>query len=110
MLLIDVYLCGRRVLPTVSPGYMRPLLPSEAPEQPEKWQDVMSDIERVIMPGVSLAAVTPGLSGTSWCGLAGYPLALATVPCLLPHGQQLPGHRGGHAERRHRLHRLLLGE
>lgn len=43
----------RRVLPTVQPGYLRPLIPEEAPETPEKWQDVMKDIERVIMPGVS---------------------------------------------------------
>lgn len=43
----------RRVLPTVEPGYMKPLLPSEAPKTPEQWKDIMSDIERVIMPGVS---------------------------------------------------------
>nr|BDD85275.1 dopa decarboxylase [Ischnura senegalensis] len=43
----------RRVLPTVEPGYLRPLIPDEAPEEPEKWQDVMADIERVIMPGVT---------------------------------------------------------
>nr|CAD7432258.1 unnamed protein product [Timema monikensis] len=41
----------RRVLPTVQPGYLRPLLPESAPDTPDKWQDVMSDIERVIMPG-----------------------------------------------------------
>ncbi|XP_011878457.1 PREDICTED: aromatic-L-amino-acid decarboxylase-like [Vollenhovia emeryi] len=43
----------RRVLPTVKPGYLRPLLPSEAPRTPEQWKDVMADIERVIMPGVT---------------------------------------------------------
>ncbi|KAG8240020.1 hypothetical protein J437_LFUL017755 [Ladona fulva] len=43
----------RRVLPTVEPGYLRPLIPDEAPEDPEKWQDVMADIERVVMPGVT---------------------------------------------------------
>ncbi|XP_063223026.1 aromatic-L-amino-acid decarboxylase-like isoform X1 [Bacillus rossius redtenbacheri] len=43
----------RRVLPTVEPGYMRPLLPDSAPDTPDKWQDVMKDIERVIMPGVT---------------------------------------------------------
>ncbi|XP_067001500.1 aromatic-L-amino-acid decarboxylase isoform X1 [Anabrus simplex] len=43
----------RPVLPDVKPGYMRPLLPDTAPEDPDKWQDVMSDIERVIMPGVT---------------------------------------------------------
>uniref|UniRef100_A0A0A9WT64 Aromatic-L-amino-acid decarboxylase n=1 Tax=Lygus hesperus TaxID=30085 RepID=A0A0A9WT64_LYGHE len=43
----------RRVLPTVQPGYLRPLIPSEAPESAESWTDVMKDIERVIMPGVT---------------------------------------------------------
>jgi aromatic-L-amino-acid decarboxylase len=32
---------------------MRPLLPDEAPENPDKWQDVMADIEKIIMPGVT---------------------------------------------------------
>jgi len=32
---------------------MRPLLPDEAPETPDKWQDVMADIEKIIMPGVT---------------------------------------------------------
>ncbi|XP_047000053.1 aromatic-L-amino-acid decarboxylase [Schistocerca americana] len=43
----------RQVLPKVSPGYLRPLLPDEAPQKPEKWQDVMADVERIIMPGVT---------------------------------------------------------
>jgi len=43
----------RRVLPTVEPGYIKPLLPAEAPQMPEQWKDIMADIERVIMPGVS---------------------------------------------------------
>lgn len=40
-------------MPTVEPGYMKPLLPSEAPKSPEEWKDIMADIEQVIMPGVS---------------------------------------------------------
>ncbi|CAH0557845.1 unnamed protein product [Brassicogethes aeneus] len=43
----------RRVLPTVEPGYLRPLIPETAPEKPDNWEDVMSDIEKVIMPGVT---------------------------------------------------------
>ncbi|XP_060516579.1 aromatic-L-amino-acid decarboxylase-like [Cylas formicarius] len=43
----------RRVLPTVEPGYLRPLIPETAPEKPEKWEDVLKDVERVIMPGVT---------------------------------------------------------
>ena len=41
-------------MPTVEPGYIKPLLPDEAPQIPEKWEDIMTDIERVIMPGVSI--------------------------------------------------------
>lgn len=32
---------------------MRPLIPESAPVKPDNWQDVMADIERVIMPGVT---------------------------------------------------------
>ncbi|KAG5880430.1 hypothetical protein JTB14_019940 [Gonioctena quinquepunctata] len=43
----------RRVLPTVEPGYLRPLIPETAPQKPDQWEDIMKDIERVIMPGVT---------------------------------------------------------
>ncbi|XP_051158829.1 aromatic-L-amino-acid decarboxylase-like [Leptopilina boulardi] len=43
----------RNVLPCVKPGYLSRLVPTEAPNEPESWQDVLKDIERVIMPGVT---------------------------------------------------------
>ncbi len=43
----------RPVLPSVRPGYLAPLVPEEAPERPETWQQVMADLERVVMPGVT---------------------------------------------------------
>lgn len=43
----------RQVLPDVKPGYMNSLLPTSAPEQPDQWSDLMNDIDRVIMPGVT---------------------------------------------------------
>ena len=43
----------RRVLPTVKPGYIAEMIPDEAPEEGEPWQDIFKDVERVIMPGVS---------------------------------------------------------
>lgn len=43
----------RRVIPDVKPGYMHELLPDTAPTEPEDWEDIFNDIERVIMPGVS---------------------------------------------------------
>nr|BCT26320.1 aromatic aldehyde synthase [Euura sp. 'Pontania] len=44
---------NRDVLPSVEPGYLNDLLPKEAPLKPERWQDVLKDVEEVIMPGVT---------------------------------------------------------
>ncbi|XP_034478533.1 tyrosine decarboxylase [Drosophila innubila] len=43
----------RRVTPSVEPGYLRHLLPSEAPHEPEDWDQIMLDVEDKIMPGVT---------------------------------------------------------
>ena len=32
----------RRVLPEVKPGYLKHLVPKEAPEEAEQWTDVMT--------------------------------------------------------------------
>ena len=45
---------NRRVLPNVSPGYMRHLVPESAPVRGEDWNVIINDVERVIMPGVCL--------------------------------------------------------
>lgn len=46
-------LTERRVVPCVEPGYLRHLIPHEAPEKAETWDDIMADVESKIMPGVS---------------------------------------------------------
>lgn len=43
----------RPVYPDLEPGYLRPLIPSEAPVEPDSYEDIIKDVERVIMPGVS---------------------------------------------------------
>ncbi|PRD30911.1 UNVERIFIED_CONTAM: Ddc [Trichonephila clavipes] len=43
----------RRVTPNVEPGYLRNLIPNAAPKKGEDWEDIMKDVERYIMPGVS---------------------------------------------------------
>ncbi|MBN3325888.1 DDC decarboxylase, partial [Atractosteus spatula] len=43
----------RPVFPDVEPGYLRALVPQEAPEEPESFDEIVRDIERVIMPGVT---------------------------------------------------------
>lgn len=50
---ISISAQNRPVLPSVEPGYLHTLLPSEAPELPEKWEDVMKDINAKIMPGMT---------------------------------------------------------
>lgn len=45
---------NRRVTPDVGPGYLRPLLPADPPQEPESWEKIMSDVESKIMPGVSV--------------------------------------------------------
>ncbi|XP_075237768.1 aromatic-L-amino-acid decarboxylase-like [Lycorma delicatula] len=42
----------RRVTPDVKPGYLQPLLPTEAPMTPEKFEDVMEDFESKILKGM----------------------------------------------------------
>ncbi|XP_045474538.1 tyrosine decarboxylase-like [Harmonia axyridis] len=43
----------RRVTPDIEPGYLRKLLPEEAPYHPEDWKEILADIENKIMPGVT---------------------------------------------------------
>lgn len=43
----------RRVTPNVEPGYLRKLLPVEAPINPDNWDTIMEDVENKIMPGVT---------------------------------------------------------
>ncbi|KAJ3087316.1 hypothetical protein HK102_011372 [Quaeritorhiza haematococci] len=42
-----------QVLSSVEPGYLRKLLPTEAPEDPEPWEDVQKDFDEKIMPGIT---------------------------------------------------------
>ncbi|XP_039192328.1 aromatic-L-amino-acid decarboxylase isoform X2 [Crotalus tigris] len=43
----------RQVYPDVEPGYLRALIPEFAPEKPERFEDILKDVERIIMPGVT---------------------------------------------------------
>nr|XP_003928914.1 histidine decarboxylase isoform X2 [Saimiri boliviensis boliviensis] len=75
----------RRVTPDVQPGYLRTQLPESAPEDPDNWDSIFGDIERLIMPGVvhwqspHMHAYYPAL--TSWPSLLGDMLADA-INCL----------------------------
>ncbi|XP_041794747.1 histidine decarboxylase [Chelmon rostratus] len=75
----------RRVIPDVKPGYMKDLLPDTAPTEPEDWESIFNDIEKVIMPGVvhwqspHMHAYYPCL--TSWPSMLGDMLADA-INCV----------------------------
>ncbi|XP_074862519.1 histidine decarboxylase isoform X2 [Carettochelys insculpta] len=75
----------RRVTPDVQPGYMKAQLPDSAPIEPDSWDNIFGDIEKIIMPGVvhwqspHMHAYFPAL--TSWPSLLGDMLADA-INCL----------------------------
>ena len=43
----------RPVVANVQPGYLRQLLPAQAPEQAESFSSIISDLESTIMPGIT---------------------------------------------------------
>ncbi|KAF7659401.1 hypothetical protein LDENG_00297890 [Lucifuga dentata] len=73
----------RPVYPDVEAGYLRPLIPTEAPLEPETYEDIIKDIERVIMPGIThwhspyfyayfpAASSYPAMLGDMLCGAIG---------------------------------------
>lgn len=40
-------------MPSVEPGYLHKLLPTEMPVESENWKDVMKDLEKFILPGIT---------------------------------------------------------
>uniref|UniRef100_A0A2K6F979 Aromatic-L-amino-acid decarboxylase n=1 Tax=Propithecus coquereli TaxID=379532 RepID=A0A2K6F979_PROCO len=49
---------SRQVYPDVEPGYLRPLIPAAAPQEPDTFEDIISDVEKIIMPGGSASEAT----------------------------------------------------
>ncbi|KAK2142653.1 hypothetical protein LSH36_928g00004 [Paralvinella palmiformis] len=45
-------------LAKVEPGYLKKLIPEEAPGEPESYDDLMKDVSNVIMPGAASPACT----------------------------------------------------
>lgn len=68
----------RPVLPSITPGWLKQLLPEHAPEQGEPWPSIAKDIEDKIMPGVThwqhprymaffpASSTFPGILGEMW--------------------------------------------
>ncbi|KAG5301927.1 aromatic-L-amino acid decarboxylase [Histoplasma ohiense] len=44
---------SKPVVPSIEPGYLRPLVPTSAPNHPEPWSKIQPDIESKIMPGLT---------------------------------------------------------
>ena len=40
-------------MPNVQPGFLRKFVPTEPPQEPELWHQVLHDVEHVILKGVS---------------------------------------------------------
>ncbi|KAL3477285.1 pyridoxal phosphate-dependent transferase [Aspergillus californicus] len=43
----------QRVLPTIEPGYLRPLIPENPPDEPEEWAQIQADVDTKIKPGLT---------------------------------------------------------
>jgi aromatic-L-amino-acid decarboxylase len=43
----------RRVVPAVDPGYLRPLIPENPPDEPEDWAKIQEDVDTKIKPGLT---------------------------------------------------------
>nr|CAD7445948.1 unnamed protein product [Timema bartmani] len=43
---------SRPVYPSIEPGFLTNLIPSQAPEEPEDWDAIMADVDSKIMQGV----------------------------------------------------------
>ncbi|RGP78450.1 aromatic-l-amino-acid decarboxylase [Fusarium longipes] len=66
-----------RVVSNVKPGYLRPLLPSAAPKDPEPWSAIHHDIQSKIFPGITHWA-SPRFMAFFPCS-SSYPSALAEM-------------------------------
>ncbi|KAF4336610.1 Aromatic-amino-acid decarboxylase [Fusarium beomiforme] len=66
-----------RVVSNVKPGYLRPLLPSSAPTDPEPWSTIHHDIETKILPGITHWS-SPRFMAFFPCA-SSYPAALAEI-------------------------------
>ena len=42
------------VFPDVKPGFLLKQLPSSAPEDAEQWENIYKDVNKLILPGVSI--------------------------------------------------------
>ena len=43
----------RKILPSVTPGEVRSLIPDHAPRDPEPMTEILGDLDRVVMPGIT---------------------------------------------------------
>nr|CAD7206447.1 unnamed protein product [Timema douglasi] len=43
---------SRPVYPSIEPGFLTNLIPSQAPDEPEDWDAIMADVDSKIMKGV----------------------------------------------------------
>ncbi|MFW2334551.1 pyridoxal-dependent decarboxylase [Ilumatobacter sp.] len=54
--MIAEYLEGvaeQRIVPDIDPGDVRAMLPEHPPTEPESWESVMADVERVVVPTIT---------------------------------------------------------
>ena len=108
----------RPVLSSVKPGYLHHLIPEEAPQDPEKWEDVFNDIESYHAWGTYLpfwcyfrtCSPSKSISFKVWIFFAAHTLATSSFPCLLPYNPFISQYIGRDFERRNSMQWLFVGK
>lgn len=80
----------RRVTPNIEPGYLRKLIPENAPEEPENWDSIMADVESKIMPGVTHWQHPRYFAGTVDVLIQVYETVLCRFHAYFPSGNSFP--------------------
>ena len=90
---------ARRVTPNIEPGYLKDLIPTYPPDQPEDWDTIMDDVEKKIMIGVSIKHFSDIIQKGIYVLrpkylylfiIIGYALATSEVSCLLSGWKFIP--------------------
>jgi aromatic-L-amino-acid/L-tryptophan decarboxylase len=84
---------GRRVLPAIEPGSLRPAFPAAAPDGPEPLGAILADLDRLVVPNAThwqhpgflayfaTTASAPGILGEMWTAALGQnPMLWRTSP------------------------------
>lgn len=97
----------RLPMPDVKPGFLRQLMPAEAPENPEDWKKIFADIEPLILNTVSFSVLRDFF--ITFFQFLEHSLASSSIFWLLSNWCRLSIDFGRYAMRWDWMHRFYMG-